>query len=167
MSPSPLPPGTVHTVLQYIAPPSQLDQPLPPFLLSKPLLQRHHFLSISTDDPMRYLCWPSETSTRAVNLLENLPRPVDDDAPQAYIVQYTSDTEHTYAHIALHAPEEADAVRLVFQWELDGWKFHDMKLMPFPKESKSELSEVLSSQASLSGSPQSDVAAPRVQSVWI
>ncbi|EKM61021.1 uncharacterized protein PHACADRAFT_168384 [Phanerochaete carnosa HHB-10118-sp] len=161
MSPSPLSLGTVHTALQYIAPPSQLDQPLPPFLLSRPLLQRHHFLSISTDDPVQYLCWPSETSTRAVDLLENLPRPVDDDALRTYSVRYTSDTEHTYAHVALHAPGEADAVRLVFQWdELDGWKFHDTKLMPFPKECKTELSEVSSFQASLSSSPQSDAVAP-------
>lgn len=161
MSPSPLAPGTVQVALQYIVPPSQLDQPLPPFLLSKPLLQRHHFLAIPPDDPAQYLCWPSETSARAVDLLENLPRPVDDDAPQAYPVQYTSDIEHTYAHVALHVPGEADAMRLVFQWdELDGWKFHDTKLMPFPEGSKPGLSELLFSQMSLGSSPQSDTSAP-------
>jgi len=93
--------------------------------------------------------------------LENLSRPVDDDAPQPYPVQYTSDTEDTYAHVALYALSGADVVRLVFQWdELDGWKFHDTKLMPFPQGSKPELGEVLSPQISLGSSPQSDVAAP-------
>ncbi|GJE86089.1 hypothetical protein PsYK624_021690 [Phanerochaete sordida] len=161
MSPSPLASATVQTTLQYISPPSQLAQPLPPFLLSKPLLQRHHFLAIPPDEPAQYLCWPSETSEKAVDLLENLPRPVDDDVPQAYPVQYTSDSEHTYAHVAIHAPGEADAVRLVFQWdEHDGWKFHDTKLMPYPKGSKPELGDVLSSQTSPDSSPQTEAPAP-------
>lgn len=159
MPPSPISPSSVHIALQYIAPPSQLDQPLPPFLLSKPLLQRHHFLQIPPDDPAQYLCWPSDTSAKAIDLLESLPRPVDDDTPHVYPVQYTSDVEHTYAHVALASAGEDDAVRLVFQWdEVDGWKFHDAKLMPFPQGSKPSLSEVLAPQAPAVGAPQPPAA---------
>lgn len=156
MAPAPLSPSTVHIALQYIAPPSQLDQPLPPYLLSKPLLQRHHFLQIPPDDPAQYLCWPADTSAKAIDLLEALPLPVDDDSPQAYSVQYTSDPEHTYAHVAL-MPGEQDGVRLVFQWdEPDGWKFHDTKLMPFPQGSKALLSDVLATPVPNTITPQSN-----------
>lgn len=147
MSPTPITPDTVHLVLQYISPPSQLLQPLPPYLLSKPLLQRHHFLGISPEDPHEYLCWPSSftTSLKAIHLLESLPRPLDDDEPLPYPVQYTADDEHTHAHVHITTIGD-DSLRLVFQWdELDGWKFHDANLMPFPPGSASSLLDALQS----------------------
>ena len=159
MSPSPLSANVVHTLLQYIAPPSQLDQPLPPYLLSTPLLQRHHFLQIPPEDAPQYLCWPSDTSSKAVDLLESLPRPADDE-PQTYPVQYTSDPEQTCAHVALAQPGR-DTIRLVFQWdEEDGWKFHDVKLMPFPQGSKATLGEALASPEPILGVPTVAAAVP-------
>lgn len=140
MAPSPIHPSAVHLVLQYIAPPSQLTQPLPPYLLSRDLLQRHHFLQISFEDPQEYLCWPSATNqkSRAVDLLESVP-PSSHDELATYPVQYTSDEEHIYAHVSLSSNSD-DGVRLVFQWSDDGWKYHDASLMPFPQGSRSTVS---------------------------
>ncbi|CCM01963.1 uncharacterized protein FIBRA_04036 [Fibroporia radiculosa] len=150
MSPSPLSPGVVYVVLQYIAPPSQLTQPLPPHLLSKSLLQRHHFLQLLPDNPVDYLCWPSSEDQRGrvIELLENLPRPLDDDEPATYLVQYVSDDEQTYAHVGL-SPGSEDGVRLVFEWDEDnGWKYHDTALMPFPLGSRANLQDATMSERS-------------------
>ena len=96
----------------------------------------------------------------AVDLLESLPRPIDDHAPQMYPVHYTSDIEHTYAHVALPTSATDDAARLIFQWdELDGWKYHDTKLMPFPQGSKASLEQVLAS------TPAHATSAPRTEAV--
>ncbi|TCD71504.1 hypothetical protein EIP91_008885 [Steccherinum ochraceum] len=149
MSPTPLSPSTVHVLLQYISPPSQLLLPLPPYLLSKPLLQRHHFLDISPSDPHEYLCWPASltTSLKAIHLLESLPRAVDDE-PVPYPVQYTSDDERTCAHVHITSTGD-DGLRLVFQWDdVDGWKFHDANLMPFPVSSTPSLLDALGSLSS-------------------
>lgn len=144
MAPTPISSSSIRVVLQYILPPSQLTQPLPPYLLSKSLLQRHHFLSVAPEDPQEYLCWPSTSEgPSAIDLLE-LTRPVDDDVPLDYPVQYSSDGEYTYAHVHLTSTDHPGA-RLVFQWdEFDGWKYHDAKLMPFPPSSSSSLADVLS-----------------------
>ncbi|THH34086.1 hypothetical protein EUX98_g71 [Antrodiella citrinella] len=150
MSPVPISPNVVHLILQYIAPPSQLLLPVPPFLLSKPLLQRHHFLAISPSDPHEYLCWPTDLSSslNTIHLLESLPRPIDDDEPIPYPVQYTSDDEYSCAHVHI-TPSGEDGIRLVFQWdEHDGWKYHDARLMPFPAASTPSLLEALGSVSS-------------------
>lgn len=127
---------TVHVILQYISPPSQLTQPLPPYLLSRSLLQRHHFLQISPDNPLDYLCWPAPQSARAIELLNIFSSPSNQQ--DQYYVRYTSDSEHTYAHVQVVAHEQG--VRLLFEWDdEDGWKYHDSQLMPFPSKSRSAL----------------------------
>lgn len=160
MSPTPLSPSSVHVALQYISPPSQLDRPLPPYLLSKALLQRHHFLAVSPENPAEYLCWPADTSAQAVELLESYIS-IADDTPQSYPTHYTSDAENTFAHVALPpAGPSGEAARLVFQWDIEGWKFHDTRLMPFPAGSSSSLRDVLaaSAQPVLSISPASSAS---------
>ncbi|EPQ60793.1 hypothetical protein GLOTRDRAFT_124543 [Gloeophyllum trabeum ATCC 11539] len=142
-APAPLPAHAVSLVLQYIAPPSGIAQPLPPHLLSRPLLQRHHFLAISPDDPKEYLSWPSsapDVRARALALLEDLPSVDPEDA--LYPVQYTSDAESTYAHVhipSLLPSSGDDDLRLVFHWGGDEWKYHDAALMPFPPNSSPDL----------------------------
>ncbi|KAG2072680.1 hypothetical protein BDR04DRAFT_1012982 [Suillus decipiens] len=127
---------TIHLVLQYISPPSELTQPLPPHLLSRSLLQRHHFLQISPDNPVEYLCWPAAQSARVIELLNIFSSP--GDHPGQYHVRYTSDPEHTYAHVQVVTHEQG--VRLLFEWDdEDGWKYHDSQLMPFPSTSRSAL----------------------------
>ncbi|KII94338.1 hypothetical protein PLICRDRAFT_424501 [Plicaturopsis crispa FD-325 SS-3] len=146
MAPTPLLPYATNFILQYISPPSQLTQPLPPHLISKSLLQRHHFLQISPEDPSEYLCWPSPDRREVVDRLESYVMPVDDEAYATLSVRYLSDDEHSYAHVRL-----TDGLRIVFQWdELDGWKYHDAGLMPFPPGSHSSLGDATS--LSLGGS---------------
>ena len=155
MPPTPIQPGLVHLVLQYIAPPSQLTQPIPPHFLSKSVLQRHHFLQITPDDPQEYLCWPSSRG-RAVELLEDFPQRPDDE-PVSYPVQYTSDAEETLAHVYLPVGD-GDGVRLVFKWdESDGWKYHDLAMMPFPLNSSASPEQIPTKET--------EYIAPPVQSV--
>lgn len=85
--------------------------------------------------------------------------PTNDDVLPSYPIQYTSDAEYTFAHVALPpAGPEGEAVRLVFQWDIEGWKFHDIRLMPFPADSSPSLNEAFSGAAThpaLSSSPAS------------
>lgn len=55
----PLPVHIINLTLQYLLPPTA---PMPLHLLSRELLQRHHFLGISPDDPAEYFCWPTSSS---------------------------------------------------------------------------------------------------------
>ncbi|KAK7694625.1 hypothetical protein QCA50_001812 [Cerrena zonata] len=151
MSPTPISPSTVQVTLQYISPPSQLDQPLPPYLLSKSLLQRHHFLSIAPDDPQEYLCWPTsrEQAPKAIELLDAIPVPASDDAPRNFPVHYSFDGEYIYAHADV-SHDNAPGARLVFQWdEDDGWKYHDAGVMPFPPNSQASLLDALENKPSV------------------
>ncbi|KAI9063042.1 hypothetical protein FKP32DRAFT_1686352 [Trametes sanguinea] len=145
MAPTPLPLNVLHVLLQYISPPSQLTQPLPPHLLSKPLLQRHHFLRLTPDQPDEYLCWPSNPERKAhiIDLLESRPRSLDDDEPTAYPIQYSFDGEDFYAHVDL-SDYGGEGPRVILQWDESGeWKFHNIDLMPFPPGSRSALEDIL------------------------
>jgi hypothetical protein len=122
---------TINLILQYISPPSQLARQIPPHLLSRSLLQRHALLEISPQDPSAYLSWPSSDSDRAVQHLESLQMPLDEQAPY-FLVGYTVDPEHAYAHVHVK-PTGDNGLRLVFEWDgEESWKYHDSTLMPFP-----------------------------------
>ncbi|KAI9572945.1 hypothetical protein HD554DRAFT_2202761 [Boletus coccyginus] len=135
----PLPAHSVELVLRYISP---LSDPLPPHLVSTPLRQRHHFLQISTSSPVEYLCWPSPDNAKIIDLLDRLP-PLSDHA--SYPTRYTSDPESSFAH----------GLRMLFHWDdIHGWKYHDLRLMPFPSLSFSNPEESLASRsARRAGSP--------------
>lgn len=137
---------TINNILVYILPPSQLSQPLPTHLISTSLIQRHHFLGITPENPTEYLCWPSPSRERVIQLLEALATQKDDEE-KVYHVRYTSDVEYTYAHVRLD-----DELRLVFQWDrVDMWKYHDTNLMPFPPGSHESLQDALTDAAASSG----------------
>ncbi|KAH9946643.1 hypothetical protein B0H21DRAFT_778993 [Amylocystis lapponica] len=71
--------------------------------------------------------------------LESLPRPIHRDEPVTHPVQYTSDGEHTYAHVAVSSGVDNGA-RLIFQWDgLGEWRYHDANIMPFPPDSRPTL----------------------------
>ena len=123
----PLPAHTVGLVLQYISP---LTDPLPPHLLSTPLRQRHHFLQISTTSPLDYLCWPSPDNLRIIDLLDHLS--LLSDHP-SYLTRYTSDPDSTFAHAQVSL--DAQGLRLVFHWDNNTWKYHNLCSMPFPSPS--------------------------------
>ncbi len=146
MSPSPLSPSVVHVLLQYISPPSQLTHAIPAHLLSKPLLQRHHFLHLTPEQPDEYLCWPSSPEKKAhvIELLESRPRPIDDDQPTVFPVQYSFDGEDFFAHVDLSSGHNSGP-RVLLQWDDDvgDWRYHNTDLMPFPPGCRAELEDVL------------------------
>ena len=128
---TPIPLHVIHTVFQYILPPSL---PLPPHLLSKPLTERHHFLSISPTDPTSYLCW---SSSDAPEVTEALERGVPDTLASEpdYEVRYTTlDEETVLAHVR---PDAHSPLRIVFVWDAETvtWRYHDARMLPFPKAS--------------------------------
>ncbi|KAG6851041.1 hypothetical protein H0H93_002933 [Arthromyces matolae] len=139
----PLSPALIAIILDYIVPPSLLA-PLPAHLISPALAQRHHFLAISTDDPAQYLSWPSDLHSHPqqtpVDLLECLSQSIH---PAAYSVCYTSDSESSFAHVYIPT-QKPPGLRLVFQWaSSNGWKFHNLTLMPFPPNSHENVRDVL------------------------
>lgn len=156
-APPALPAHAVTLLLSYLSP---LENPLPPHLLSEPLQQRHHFLTLgttfqSTEDAANYISWPSsEDNTIAcvAKLLSELPLADTFDPSVTYLTKYSFDGETVYAHTFIPpnmSSFEDDGLRLVFRWEgeksegivkghdghptnADGWKFHDAKPMSFP-----------------------------------
>ena len=138
MNPSTVEQHDVDYILQFISPPSNL-QAVPIHALSRALMQRHHFLSISADTPHEYLSWPAnddgKAGKEAVDLLEQYYTYAHH---QPYRTVYTSDGDYTYGHVALSCSGLSKGIRLVFQWDFssESWKFHDLKTMPFPEGAK-------------------------------
>ncbi|KAK2461893.1 hypothetical protein APHAL10511_006356 [Amanita phalloides] len=136
--------GLISLVLRDIS----QSLPLPPHLLSKPLLNRHYFLSITSDDYLSYLAWPSPSSDLLASALTRLSLPDDDDCT-SYPLAYTADYEDIYAHVGV-ALAAADAcqphARLVFMWDNEDmtWKYHNLALMPFPQGSFSSVDQAMS-----------------------
>lgn len=144
-------PFAVDLILQYISPPSNLE-PIPSHLISKSLLQRHHFLDISTKNPSNYLSWPSNNHSEPVELLESQSTNQD---PSSYQFRYTFDGDFTYAHVGI-TPDHNRGVRLVFQWDVstETWRFHDLNVMPFPIDAKPSPQEASNpTQTKFNGTP--------------
>ncbi|KAF8350039.1 hypothetical protein F5887DRAFT_1070270 [Amanita rubescens] len=121
--------------------------PLPPYLLSKSLLQRHHFLNISPDDYVAYLAWPGSSPELLAEALIGLSSPPDDQ-DILYTITYTSDEETTLAHVSVASTDPASNsfIRLVFTWDNDDatWKYHNLGLMPFPQDSVASVDQAMS-----------------------
>lgn len=138
MNPSNVGQHNVDYILQFISPPSNL-QVIPVNDLSRAMMQRHHFLSITPDTPHEYLSWPSnddgKAGTEAVDLLEQY---YTYSHHHPYRSAYTSDGDYTYGHVALSCSGLSKGIRLVFQWDFstESWKYHDLKTMPFPEGAK-------------------------------
>ncbi|KAF5375089.1 hypothetical protein D9758_000269 [Tetrapyrgos nigripes] len=129
---SPLTEVCISIILEYILPPSQITQGIPPHLLSEPLLQRHHFLDIHhADDPVSYISWPSSDQRRAFETLETYSLTTRD--PSDFHIRYAADHESLYAHAELGS----SGLRLVFHWDSrdEAWKYHNLALMPIPSPS--------------------------------
>jgi len=135
MTITPLSSATVHFVLDHICP---LSAPLPPHIISTPLRQRHHFLTLSPDNPIEYLAWPSQNQSHAVNLLQSLLALPSHDL--LFPVQYTADLENISAHARITSD-----INLVFIWNTgtEGWQYHNVALMPFPANSYASLTDAM------------------------
>lgn len=135
MAATPIPPHVVHTVFQYILPPSL---PMPLHLLSRPLIERHHFLSISATDPASYLCWPSSYTDQVTEALEGgLQDPLMSE-PEHDVRYSAPDHETLLAHVRPHAESR---LQIVFAWDTrtETWGYHDARMLPFPELSLSSL----------------------------
>jgi len=128
---APISVATVHLVLAHISP---LEGSLPPHLVSRPLLQRHHFLGLTPENAAEYLAWPSSEQSHVVELLQTQALPSHDEH---LIIHYTTDTENLTAHIRI-TPD----LRLLFLWDnQNGWQYHNVDLMPFPSNSYTNFSD--------------------------
>ncbi|KAB5592193.1 hypothetical protein CTheo_4344 [Ceratobasidium theobromae] len=145
----PLAPHTISLALQYTIPPSEL----PTHLVSRPLLQRHHFLSISPSDPS-YLCWPHPGADphKTVAALELLATQDHEQLVRTAQIRYQT-AEPVYARVWL-----GDVVQLVFVWEEDedgaGWRYFDADCRPIPPGCSPSL--VSASSASTNASLEDD-----------
>lgn len=98
------------------------------------------------------------TQHTIADVLAGLPSPENFDPLSAYPTKYTFDGEAVFAHACvpvqifsqLSSSVESPGLRLVFRWEAeegegevaghggnaDGWKYHDVKPMPFPVDAQ-------------------------------
>lgn len=117
----------------------------------------------TVQDAASYLSWPSSSDShddtlRMIDLLRSLPSPENFDPLTAYPTKYSFDGEAVYAHVQVPLDgslgDDAAGLRLVFRWEardgegaieglhgttpatnIDNWKYHDARPMPFPPNS--------------------------------
>ncbi|KAF8761883.1 hypothetical protein RHS01_00863 [Rhizoctonia solani] len=143
MNPTPIASHTISLVLQYLLPPSEL----PTYLISRPLLQRHHFLSISSTDTAAYLCWPHPRANpeKSVAALEYLSAQDHEWLVRTAEIRYqpqASSSDAAQARVWL-----GDAIQLVFIWEEDqdgaGWRYFDADHRPLPSNCSPTLSPAL------------------------
>lgn len=151
MTPQAIHPISVQIILEHIARPSALTEPLPADLISASLRQRHHFLNLSpAQDIAAYLSWPSPDQQGAIDLLESTHQNagISDVNDTPFLVRYASDGDFTYAHVCIHTTSEdsSSGLRLVFQWDAgdEAWKYHNVALMPFPDVSYDTIEAALS-----------------------
>jgi hypothetical protein len=123
-------------MLQYLLPPTA---PIPTTLLSRELLQRHHFLRISPDDPAAYFCWPSFGTSSATSVIQDLEMRAGNEAllnKEVHDITYEHDKAGSRARVKL--TDDLD-LYVLFIWQGsnetgslgdDGWKYYDMKRIP-------------------------------------
>jgi len=118
----------IQQLSQHLFPPTAA--PIPKHLLSTPLLQRHHFLAISPQDPVDYLCWPSPDSPSVIEQLSAIHHhhlPLDHLAHQTV---YSADSETTLARVPVHWSD--CHLQLIFLHDPEDpstpWKYHDTQL---------------------------------------
>lgn len=129
--------------MQYLLPPSEL----PTHLLSRTLLQRHHFLSISPADTASYLCLPGPNADpeKSVAALEHLATQDHEQLVRTANIRYqppVSASEPVHARVWL-----GNSVQVVFVWEEDqdgaGWRYLDTDHRPLPGNCTSTLAPAL------------------------
>ncbi|CEL57956.1 hypothetical protein RSOLAG1IB_02701 [Rhizoctonia solani AG-1 IB] len=143
MNPTPIASHTISLALEYLLPPSEL----PTHLISRPLLQRHHFLSISPTDAAAYLCWPRPGADpeKSVAALEHLAAQDHEWLVRTAEIRYqpqSSSSDSVQARVWL-----GNTVQLVFVWEEDqdgaGWRYFDADYQPLPSNCSSTLTPAL------------------------
>jgi hypothetical protein len=139
VTPPPLPVHLINLTLQYLLPPTA---PMPIHLLSRELLQRHHFLNISPDDPAAYFFWPMfgiPPSSSAVSIIQDLELRAGNEAllnKEVHDIAYEHDDEGSRARVKL--ADDLD-LYVLFVWQgsdepgslgYGGWRYYDTKRIP-------------------------------------
>lgn len=138
VQPPPLPVHLVNLTLQYLLPPTA---PIPLHLLSRELLQRHHFLNISSDDPAAYFCWSSfdTSSSSSTSIIQDLELRAGNETllnKEVHDITYEHDEEGSRARVKL--ADDLD-LYILFVWQGsqdsgslgdDGWRYYDTKRLP-------------------------------------
>jgi hypothetical protein len=132
---TPLDNTTVTIVLHYISP---IIQTLPQHLVASELAFRQSCLKLTPDDPA-YLFWPSSDDRRVIDALESLQQKPIDDIPLDFEIRYTAD-DSLFAHVQLND------LRLVFHWEDESWRYHNLAPMPFPSGASASLDDLPETQ---------------------
>jgi hypothetical protein len=155
--PPELPGHIVAVVLDYLHP--TLSLPLPTYLLSTPLIQRHHFLNINPENAQEYLSWPPHSASQEASVKHNLVEVLAALAPHeghngtAYPIRYTADGETAYAHVLAEAPSLQMTARIIFQWDgSEAWKYHDASTAPLPSPNFATLQETMAANTNGNGS---------------
>jgi len=143
MAATPIPPHVVYTVFQYILPPAL---PIPLHLLSRPLVERHHFLSVSPTDSAAYLCWPSPHTAQVTEALEHAAQGALASEPEHDVRYSAPDQETLLAHVR---PYAESPLQIVFTWDAgtESWRYHDARMLPFPDAARSSLDDALANRA--------------------
>ncbi|CAE6506791.1 unnamed protein product [Rhizoctonia solani] len=143
MNPTPIASHTISLTLQYLLPPSEL----PTHLISRPLLQRHNFLSISPLDTAAYLCWPHPNAgpEKSVAALEHLATQDHEQLVKTAEIRYQP--QASFADAVQARVWLGNTVQLVFIWEEDqdgaGWRYFDADHRPLPPNCSSTLTPAL------------------------
>ena len=131
--PIPLAQSTIVSALQFLIPPSVHG--IPSSILSRQLRNRHHFLSVSPDEPAAYFCLnpdhPSQDTTKVLSTLHELADQNMEDLARS--IRYSTDGEDLLSHVITADP---GSIQFVFIWETPdandtsekiGWKYLDVK----------------------------------------
>jgi len=145
----------LELTLQYLLP---LNLPLPPHIISPPLLQRHHFLSIQPSDAAAYLLWPKNDGSSSDDTIGALDEIQLEDVNFEHIeALFTADADAVKAHVKLggdlqviflHSPDTVGNVE---------WKYHDIARLPFPKKAFHNLDSAANYFAGLQNHGEEDV----------
>lgn len=122
--------------LQYLLPPTA---PMPIHLICRELLQRHHFLNITPDDPAAYFCWPSFCTSSTASVIQDLDMRAGNEAllnKEVHDITYEHDEDGPRARVRL--ADDLD-LYVLFAWQGsgdpgslgdDGWRYYDTKRIP-------------------------------------
>lgn len=134
---------SVKLLSAYLFPPAL--SPIPSEYLSTPLQHRHRFLSISAQDPIDYLCWPTPDSPSIIEHLFSISKSsLELNQIQEQVV-YTIDADHLLARVPISL--DNCHIQLLFLFDPEDitipWKYHDVRLQPIPSDAYPSVDEAI------------------------
>jgi len=141
----PLFPQILQQLALHLFPPTATV--IPKELLSTPLSQRHHFLNISPEDPVDYLCWPSVDSSSVIENIATIDREHLSFDKLVQEAVYSADSESTLVWVPIHSSNSHLQLILLHDPEDPSipWKYHDLQLLSLPQNSYTNLEAAIQS----------------------